>query len=202
MHLPKRKDKEPEMKGNKTWQRNLLNAAVATSMMVGASLAGAATQGTVGATSTGSVDLNILVPGLVLVNNLDDMFLTYTPGGGDVQATETFCVWSTPGLTYDITFDASNPAVGTDFTAVSGSTDSVVYGVEFDDWTVGTSWVPVTDNVTLDNGTLGYFAANNTTPGCTTDNAALRVTAEELGNLDAAPAGVYTDTITLIVAPN
>lgn len=188
------------MKGNKTWQRNLLNAAVATSMMVGASMAGAATQGTIGATSTGSVDLNILVPGLVLVNNLDDMFLTYAPGS-DAVATEQFCVWSTPGLTYDITIDASNPSVGTEFTAVSG-TDSVVYGIEFDDWTVGTGWVPVTDGLPLDNGGSGYFAANSATPGCTTDNAAIRVTAEELGNLDNAIEGLYTDTITLIVEPN
>jgi hypothetical protein len=189
------------MKGPKTWQRNLLSSAVAASLLVGASLAGAATtQGTVGSTSTGTVDLHILVPDLVLVNNLDDIVLNYNRGAGDVSVVETFCVWGSPGLEYDITFDSSNPAGSAVFTAVSG-TDTVEYTLDFDDWSVGTAFAAVDNGVTMNNGGVGYTAANAAVPGCTSDNAALRVNATEAGNLINAPAGDYTDTLTVTVAP-
>jgi hypothetical protein len=188
------------MKGNRNWQRNLLSSAVAAGLLFGASMAGAATQGSVGATSTGSVDLSILVPDLVLVNDLDDIVINYARGAGDVTAVEPFCVWGSPGMLYNITFDSLNPAATTVFTAVSG-TDTVEYTVDFDDWTVGTSFSPVSQGVTLDNAGDGYIAANNEVPGCTTDNAALRINAVETGNLIDAPAGAYTDTLTVVVAP-
>ena len=47
----------------------------------------------------------------------------------------------------------------------------------------------------------GYLAANSDAPGCTTDNAALRINAAETDNLINAPAGAYTDTLTVVVAP-
>lgn len=163
-------------------------------------MAGAATQGTVGTTSTGSVDLDILVPGLVLVNNLNDLTLTYTPGS-DATDIEAFCVWSTPGLKYDITFVGANPNAGTTFTALSGA-DAVVYSVEFDDQVGGINgWLPVSDNVTLINGGNAFVSATGATPGCTTDNARIQITAAETGNLANAPAGVYEDTLTLVVSP-
>ncbi len=189
------------MNATKNWQRNLLNSAIAASMLVGASMAGAATQGTVGTTSTGSVDLDILVPGLVLVNNLDDLTLTYAPGT-DASDIEAFCVWSTPGLVYDITFVGANPNAGTTFTASSGS-DDVEYSVEFDDQVGGINgWLPVSDNVTLINGGNGFVSATGATPGCSTDNARIQITALETGNLDVVAAGVYEDTLTLLVSPN
>jgi len=187
------------MNGHKNWQRNLLKSAVAASLLCGASLAGAATQGTVGATSTGSVDLEILVPGLILVNQLNDLTLTYTPGS-DAAAIEGFCVWSTPGLVYDIAFAGDNPNAGTTFSAVSGG-DSVEYSVEFDDQVGGAGWQAVVDGVTLNNGGAGFVPGTGATPGCTTENARIQVTALELANLDTAPAGVYQDTITLVVSP-
>ena len=68
------------MNGCITWKQKLAAGALAASVLAGAPLAGAATlDGTVGATSSGTVDVQILVPNLVLVENLDDITLNYVP---------------------------------------------------------------------------------------------------------------------------
>lgn len=189
------------MNGCITWKQKLAAGALAASVLAGAPLAGAATlDGTVGATSSGTVDVQILVPNLVLVENLDDITLNYVPAGGDVSVSEPFCVWATPGTLYDITISSLTNTGATNFVA-TGTASNVNYSVDFDDNAAGVSWEGVTEGVTLDNGGTGYTPANNAAPGCSADNSALRVTAAESGNLDAAAADVYGDTLTLLVTP-
>jgi hypothetical protein len=190
------------MNGCINWKQGLTAGALAASILAGAPMAGAATQdGTVGPTSTGTVDVQILVPNLVLVENLDSITLNYAPGGGDVSVAEPFCVWATPGTLYDITISSLTNTGTVDFVA-TGAASNVNYNVEFDDNVAGISWEDVTENATLNNGGSFYTPANNASPGCSTDNSALRVTAVESGNLDAAADGVYGDTLTLLVSPN
>ncbi len=190
------------MNGFINWKQGLAAGAIAASILAAAPMAGAATQdGSVGASSTGTVDVQILVPNLVLVENLNDITLNYVPGGGNVSVPEPFCVWATPGTLYDITVSSLTNTGSQNFVA-TGASSNVNYSVEFDDNVAGTSWEAVTEGTTLDNGGSGYTPANNATPGCAADNSALRVTAVEAGNLDAAAADVYGDTLTLLVTPN
>ena len=189
------------MNGNKTWQRNLLTSAVTAAMLFGGAFANATpVQGEIGATSEGSLDVTILVPDLVLVNSLDDVTLTYDPGAGDVVATEDFCIWSTPGITYDITFTSANG--GGDFLALGGGGSDVEYLVAFASDSGSSSFEAVTEGTALDNGGAGYSANTAATPGCTNPNVSLQITAPETGNLDAAGADSYVDTLTLLVQPN
>jgi len=169
---------------------------VAASALLFAPLAGAATvDGTVGTTSTGTVDVTITVPNLVLIQNLDAIFMEYIPTQGDISATEDFCIWATSGTLYDITISSGSGAGA--FQAVSGA-EAVTYSVEFSD--VGTtSWEGVTEGTTLTNSGIGFTGASQLVPGCASDNVAVRVTAAEIDNLDAVTAGVYTDEMTLLV---
>jgi hypothetical protein len=185
---------------SKYFRNGLAGGAVAASMLLFAPLASAATaDGSVGATSTGTVDVVITVPNLVLVENLDQIDLAYVAGGGDVTAAEPFCVWATAGTLYDITISSAN-GTGT-FQANSGS-DSVSYEVAFDDSALGDALESVVEGVTLTNGGTGYTASSQISPGCAADNAVLQVTAAEAGNLGLAVAGIYTDEMTLLVAPH
>jgi hypothetical protein len=188
------------MKGCTHWKRGLAIGALAVSALTGSVAVNAATQGSVGTSSTGTLDVSILVPDLVLVNGLDDVSLTYAPGGGAVVASEPFCIWATPGTLYTLSISSVTPTSSTTFEA-QGAAASVAYTVDFDDEIAGAAWESVTEGVTLDNGAAGYAAASGATPGCVTDNARLRITAAEAGNLDSADAGVYLDTLTLLVQP-
>jgi hypothetical protein len=187
------------MNGNKSWQRNLLNSAVAASMLFGATLAGAATNGAIGPTSTGSVDLTILVPDLVLVTNLDDISFTHDRVDG-AAATETFCVWSTPGVGYNLTVSSLSPTGSDEFVASSG-TEFMPYSVAFAANSTGLDSVVVTEGATFDDGGAGFASNTGAEPGCGgTDNAWLQISTPD--SLGLAPsAGIYEDTLTLVVSP-
>ena len=64
-----------------------------------------------------------------------------------------------------------------------------------DDDTDASDGDPVTDNTTT--AQIYTAGADNT---CAADNAAIEVTFVEVGNLDAALPGTYTDLITLTVS--
>jgi hypothetical protein len=189
------------MNGNKTWQRNLLNSAVAASMLFGATVAGAATNGSVGPTSTGSVDLTILVPDLVLVSNLDDITFQHDRVNG-ASATETFCVWGSPGVKYDLTVSSLSPTGTSTFVASSG-TEFIDYTVEFaDNVTMVDPELVVESGVMDAEDDLGYTPDTSALPNCGAgDNAAIRISTANTGIGNPPSAGIYEDTLTLVVSP-
>ena len=189
------------MNGCRNWKRRLAGSAVAASMLIGGPAALAVTQdGTVGPDSTGTVDVRIFVPDLVLIENLDDILLNYIPGGGDVVVTEPFCIWATAGTLYDITISSDTPTSTSTFVA-NGTSGSVQYTVDFDDAAAGGGWESVVEGALLNNAGAGYVGAAGVPPGCPSDNARLRVSAAEASNLDSAVADTYGDTLTLLVTP-
>ncbi|MFU8816371.1 MAG: hypothetical protein ACNA7W_13555 [Pseudomonadales bacterium] len=182
----------------KHFKLGMAGAAIAASMLLWAPIAGADTaDGTVGATSTGTVDLSILVPNLVMITGLDAIELEYE-AGNDVVGVENFCVWATAGTEYTIQITSANGS-GV-FEAIGAATSSSIdYTVDFDDDTSVEAWQPVTEGVVL--GGSGYTTASNgARPGCVGgDNAAIRITAVEADNLDGAAADDYQDELTLLV---
>jgi len=189
------------MKGNMTWQRSLLNSAVAASLLFGATVAGAQTSnGSVGPTSTGSVDLTILVPDLLLVSNLNDIIFQHDRVNG-ASATESFCVWASPGVTYDLTISSLSPTGTTTFKASSGSA-FIDYTVEFADNVTLFEAEEVTEGQPMDGDGSGYTPDTSPLPNCDAgDNAAIRISTVG-GDLENPVAGIYEDTLTLVVEPN
>jgi len=156
----------------------------------------AATQGTAGATSTGSVSISATIPGRVQLSGLADVaFGTVDPTVAAAQA-ENVCVWSnTSGKGYTVT--ATGSGTSNAFT-VSDGTNTVPYSVEWAGSSGQSSGTALVSGTAL--GGLSSTAANPTCSAGPSATASLivRMTA---ASLQAAVASSYLGTLTLLVAP-
>jgi hypothetical protein len=175
-------------------------ALVAIVLTGGSSLAFAASQGSVGTTSTGSIDISLTIPKLVRIFGLNDIALGSYTGTGTMTGNDTFCVHSnvTSG-TYKVKATSAN-GTGTDFRVKSGS-NYIVYDVTFDDDTTEAG----STGLDHDTESAGPYSAtkyaNVGTATCAgSENAGAWVTFQETA-LQEAEAGSYTDTLTLLVTP-
>jgi len=166
-----------------------------------ASLAGfstvslAATDGTLGATSSGTSAVGVTKTAAVMVTGIDDYaFVTDGIATADEVLTNTLCVHSSGGL-YNVTLTSANTD-GTAFRMISG-TDFLEYAVAWDDLVTGAVPAPTTNGtaITAQNG-------SQVDTDCSTngDNATLELTLVA-ATYNAARAGSYTDTLTIAIAP-
>lgn len=153
----------------------------------------AATQGTVGATSTGDLDISLTILDEVRISNLADITLG-TFLGADLAGTSPACVFRSGTGNYEITASGDGGATGDQFALADGA-NSVDYTVTYDD---GTGPAALTSGTVL-TGQTGGDPASDTCAG-TGDNGtiAVNVLAADMSGL---PAGAYTGTLTLTVAP-
>jgi len=149
-----------------------------------------ATDGPLGATSTGSVDLNIAVPNLVQISMLNDVNLG-SWAGANMTAFERFCVFSTTG-SYNVTASSAN-GVGNRFYLDNAGT-TLRYVVRWFD----------SNNVRQNlrhNQVSNVFSAVTTAPDCNgVTNSRLRIRVRN-NWAGAVPAGTYSDTLTLLIQP-
>jgi len=182
---------------NKTFLGGVASACLVGAIGFSGAAYGVTADGTVGPTSTGTMDVIVNVPPLALINELDTITLNYT--GVALTGSDEFCVWSSSGA-YGITISSLNGDATDPFRAIS-ATDSLAYTVVFDDSTNPATGVAVTE------GTL--IPGQDSTPengfpiGCSAGatNAVVQVDFADGGNLAGADAGVYTDEMTLLVSP-
>lgn len=157
---------------------------------------GAATQGSLGATSNGTVSISAIVPGRVQISGLSDIaFGTVDPTVAASRAQDV-CVWSnTGGRGYTVTATGSGAA---NAFALSDGTSSLGYNVE---WAgaAGQS----TGTTLVSGSALGGLTSTATSPTCSTGAAATAslIVSMSAANLQAASASTYTGTLTLVVAP-
>ena len=96
----------------------------------------ATADGSLGATSTGTVDIDVQVGDLVQISNLSPMTgNVYVPGSNVTDSTPA-CIYRNGNANYEITATSSNGA-GTNF-FLSDGTNDVIYDVTFDDGVVAT----------------------------------------------------------------
>lgn len=155
----------------------------------------AATDGTVGATSTGSVSISATIPNLARITALNDIALGTWSGTGALAGSDNaICVWSSTGG-YSLT--ATGSGAGGAFTLASGG-NTVAYAVEWAQTGGASSGTAVTTGSALTGQTT-----NATSTSCASgpaSTAGVFVSVPE-ANLSAAPAGTYTGTLTLLVTP-
>lgn len=158
--------------------------------------ASAATQGSAGSTSTGSVAISATVPGRVQISGLSDIAFGSVDPTSAAASAENVCVWSnTSGKGYTVT--ASGNGAANAFTLGDG-TNTLPYSVEW----AGSSGQ--SSGTALASGSaLGGLSSTATSPTCSAGPAAtasliVKMTA---ANLQAAVASSYTGTLTLVVAP-
>jgi len=161
---------------------------------VAGSLAVAATQGTPGATSTGTVDVRADKRPAVRVSGLNDIEFAASATTPAALA-DPVCVFSNPGQ-YLIQASSAN-ADGTAFRLKDAGTNYIRYSVRwYDAATAGTA-------VDLTSGTTSaaISGADQTSTACGGGNTARIEVSLDDATYTAAPAGSYSDTLTLLVTP-
>jgi len=176
-----------------------LKAVVSTCLIAGLTLfagattpAHAASQGGIGAQSQGTIFISMISAGLVRISKLNDINLgTWT--GGDMTGTDTLCAFSS---TWGYTLSASSQhGIGLGFRMTDGSGSFINYEVEWRD--------SFNRQFALQHGVNTPFLwgiAFSTTCNFVGTNARLNIRVPA-ANLAGKIAGTYTDTLTLVIAP-
>lgn len=153
----------------------------------------AATQGTLGATSTGDFLITAVLQDLVRVSSLDDLNLGTYSGTGPLAGSEAFCVYRNGSGAYDATVTGDGgDGLGSTFDLYDGSANYMAYTVTYN------------GNAILSGGTTGTEAGNSSLQDCGGANVANNATiAVSIAApvLQASPTGTYTGTVTVLIAP-
>ena len=176
--------------------KSLLAGAAATFLLV--EPAAASTQGTFGATSTGSVTINASVPGRVRISGLSDVTFSSVDPSLDATNAQNVCVWSnTSTRGYSITATGSGTAGA--FTLAGGALPAVPYVVE---------WAPSSGQASGTSLAAATALTGQTSTAINSDCTAGPSTSASLvvsigsSTLQSMSAGVtYNGTLTLVVAP-
>lgn len=174
--------------------RGVALGSLAAAMSIAAQ---AATDGSLGATSTATMGVQVDIPSLVRVHGVADVdFGTYT-GTAIAGQNVPFCVWGNVA-TYDITVSSANESAGAFRMLDSVSGDFVGYDVLFSATDDASAGAAVTSGTTIS----GSATASNNLAVCdtTNDNAAVFLTVPE-ANMQTVTPGTYNDTMTLLVEP-
>lgn len=163
--------------------------------IVAAMPANAATQGTVGATSTGSISINASVPGRAVINSLTDVTFASVDPTIDAVSAQAPCVWSnTSTRGYKIL--ASGSGASGAFTLTDG-TVTVPYTVGWADSANATSLASLTAGTA--SATLAATAANPACSGGADSTLQVAIASSSLQSMVANTA--YLGTLTLVVTP-
>lgn len=144
--------------------------------------------------STGDLVINATVAAWFQISGLTDItFGAYAGTGVWTAPTESFCVYTNGAAgVYSVTATGS-AACGTGFQICRAATDALTYSVSYTD--SGGPATPLTHNTNL-VGQQGHATLAN----CGGNNTDVVITIAEL-DAQAAPAGLYTGTLTFLVAP-
>ncbi|MDB5674477.1 MAG: hypothetical protein JWM65_1459 [Sphingomonas bacterium] len=171
------------------------SAAVASFCATGAD---AATQGSLGATSTGTVTITATVPNRAQITGLSDISFTNADPTTSASSAQNSCVWSnTATKGYSITASGSGTAGA--FTLTSGALAPVPYSVQ---WAASSGQ---TSGTALATGTaLTGLTSTATRPTCssgpaTSSSLVVAIAASDLQDMVASAS--YTGTLTLLVTP-
>lgn len=156
----------------------------------------AASDGSLGDTSTGSLSLSIEIPTKVRITGISDLNVGTFSGSGDLNVNDNVCVYTNAESgEYKIT--ASGNGIGNAFTVKDDAERTIPYEVYWNDAN-GT-----TGNVQATSGSVitSQGNADTTSQTCTgSTNANFQVIVREL-DLQTKMAGTYTGTLTLLIEP-
>ena len=158
----------------------------------------AASDGTLGPTSTGSVNISITVPEQIKISKLADANLTDWTGSGNKSKNEKVCVYTNkPSGTYQVTLTGDGP--GGSFVLTSPEPQELPYTVEWNDEPANNAnAVLASPGVTI-TGQTGADTTSNTCSGGNTSNARVRIVSSEFNKVHA---GTYTGNLSILVEPN
>jgi hypothetical protein len=179
-------------------QSNLLKGAVGTlATVAAATTAHAATQGSLGSTSTGSVSISASIPSRVRISGLSDVAFTNVDPSLDAANAQNVCVWSnTSTKGYRIT--ASGSGAANAFTLANAAL-IVPYTVEWSGTSGQTGGTGLAAGSALTGLTSTATNANCASGPAASASLIVKIAAADLQGMNAATN--YTGTLTLLVAP-
>ena len=164
--------------------------------------ANAATQGSLGATSTGTVGISATIPARVQITGLSDFGFGSIEPGAAASTSKNVCVWSntsSKGYNIKASGDGADGGSNVAFSLTNGST-TLAYGVE---WAGSSS--QATGTALTTNTAAPGFTSTAVSPTCASapsTTASLIVKFTSAQTLAAVGSGTaYTGTLTLVVAP-
>jgi hypothetical protein len=186
--------------GNETMTifRRSASALVTLAMLSTAGVANASTQGTLGATSSGSVTITATVPNRAQITGLADIAFTNVDPATTATNAQNVCVWSNTS-TKGYTITASGSGTGGAFTLSSAALPTVPYSVQ---WNASSGQ---SSGTALTSGTASASLTTTATkPTCssaptTTSSLIVSIAATDLQSMVATAS--YTGTLTLLVTP-
>lgn len=163
--------------------------------------AAAATDGTAGATSTGTVNVTLTINPVMKISNLNDITFTYTGATGNLIASDDICIYSNNLLSsnYYITATSGHASSGTFRVSNGGGTPAYIpYTLEwFTQISAGGTATSLSSGV---KNATAFTGANSTSDTCSGGlNSSIKVTFAQ-SDLTSAASGSYTDTITLLLS--
>lgn len=167
-------------------------------LLCSAGAAQASTQGSFGATSTGSVTINASVPSRVRISGLSDIDLTNANPAADASVAQNVCVWSnTATRGYRVTATGSGAANA--FTLANGALPVVPYSVEWSGSTGQTTGTALTTGSALVAQTSTATVSDCSSGPASTASLIVKIGSPQLQAMPAATT--FTGTLTLVVAP-
>jgi len=182
--------------------RNRFARLAPIALLLAAAAAGsaqAATDGTLGATSTGTVTINATVAGRVQISKLSDVNFAAVDPSSAVQVAQNVCVWSnTSGRKYNIT--ASGNGLASAFTLSGGVVLGVVpYSVEWNQTSGQTAGTALGVSTALTGQATVATSPTCASGAATSASLIVKMSAATLQTMQAG--ATYTGVLTLVVAP-
>ncbi|MBB3472914.1 hypothetical protein [Sphingomonas sp. BK345] len=177
--------------------RALIGHVLLLSGALAAVPANASTQGSLGATSTGSVTITASVANRAQITGLTDVAFTNVDPGSAATASQNNCVWSnTATKGYSITATGSGTSGA--FTLANGSL-SVPYTVQWSASSGQSSGTALTAGTALAGMTSTAANPTCSTGAATTSSLIIAISAANLQGMTSATS--YTGSLTLLVTP-
>jgi len=177
----------------------LRGAAMAAALLTLAagSAANAATQGSLGTTSTGTVGVSVSVPNRVQISGLTDVAFTNQDPSVAASNAQNVCVWSnTSTRGYNVTASGSGTAGA--FTLANASL-TVPYSVEWAGSSGASSGTALASGTALTGLTSTATNATCSAGAASTASLIVKIASSNLQSMQASTS--YTGTLTLVVAP-
>ena len=173
--------------------RNRLASLVATcSLLLWSTAAFAASDGALGLTSLGSTTVSIAKGDVAMITGLGDIALAPWANGQPAPAgLTTACVFTSTG-NYQVTASSAF-TTGSDF-RLSDGINFITYTASWNDGVSGVSGLTGGTPMTSQVGDAVSMTCGGATPAQVTVNITN-------GNMTGAAVGTYSDTLTLLIAP-
>ncbi|MDD9900171.1 MAG: hypothetical protein OXT65_04260 [Alphaproteobacteria bacterium] len=155
----------------------------------------AASDGSLGSTSTGTSDVSLSIAAVYQITGLADLALGAYAGTGNMTGNDDVCVYTNDASgNYNVRITDSSTLSAADFSVQNaGSTSDIPFTVSWDD---GGGASAVTYNTQL--ASANADTSSTTCSGGTNANFAVDLLQADL---QAAPADSYSTTLTIVIEP-